>query len=236
MLVRLAKFISAAGICSRRKAEELIFQGFVVVDNQVVTSPAFKVLEEKNIVKINNKIIKTNLIPRIWLYYKPVGVITSHDDPQKRPTVFGLLHDRLPRVISIGRLDINSEGLLLLTNNSTIAHYMESPRNNIERVYLVRAFGARKIINLSNTEIRISDMQYKVKSISFIRSIRSNAWYKVVLSEGKNREIKKVFASFGLQVNRLIRISYGQYNLDSLKPGKYREGIIPYTINKIIYR
>jgi 23S rRNA pseudouridine2605 synthase len=137
--------------------------------------------------------------------------------------VFELLKHKLPRVISVGRLDLNSEGLLLLTNSSNIAHAMESPNNNIERVYLVRAYGDAKRLDFQSQSIVIEGITYSPKSIKFIRQVKSNSWFEVVLTEGKNREIRKIFEHFGLKVSRLLRTKYGKYELGSLKAGEYRE-------------
>lgn len=224
---RIAKFIAAAGVCSRRDAEKLIFDGKVKLDGKIVTDPALRVTLE-NIIEVNGKVIKSAEKDRLWLYYKPVGLITTHKDPQNRQTVFASLKDHLPRVISIGRLDLNSEGLLLLTNNGKIAREFELPENNIERIYKVRAYG--KASNLISAitkgvigQITIDGITYKPKTIKLISEGKTNSWFEVTLTEGKNQEIRKIFAHFSLEVNRLIRIKYGKYELGSLKPGEFKE-------------
>lgn len=219
--MRIAQFIAKAGICSRRKAEELIKDGQVRVNNQLIISPALNITEQDQ-VRVNDQLIKTIPKTRLWLYYKPVGLITTHHDPQNRPTIFQKL-TKLPRIISVGRLDINSQGLLLLTNNGQLAHYFEKPANNISRIYRVRAYGYGPAISLTEKILCIEGVNYRPNSIKLLSKKNGNSWYEVILTEGKNREIRRVFSHFGLEVNRLIRISYGKYQLGDLRPGEYRE-------------
>ncbi|MFK7973740.1 MAG: pseudouridine synthase [Rickettsiaceae bacterium] len=138
--MRIAKFIAGSGICSRREAEQLILQGLVSIDGKIIDTPAINITNI-NIIQVKGKTIHYIDKPRLWIYYKPVGLITTHNDPQGRPTVFAALAHKLPRVISVGRLDINSEGLLMLTNSGEVSKYFESPKNQIARTYKVRAFG-----------------------------------------------------------------------------------------------
>ena len=224
---RIAKFIAAAGACSRRHAEKMILQGRVKIDGKIITTPVITVTPE-NVVEVDGKIINLVEQTRLWVYYKPVGLITTHQDPQNRPTVFEALKPYLPRVISVGRLDLNSEGLLLLTNNGTLVKELESPRSNIARVYKVRAYG--KISSLityitqnKTRQLTIDNITYNPKSIRLISEGATNSWFEVILTEGKNREIRKVFEYFSLKVNRLIRIKYGKYELGKLKPGEFKE-------------
>ncbi|MFK7968563.1 MAG: pseudouridine synthase [Rickettsiaceae bacterium] len=224
---RIAKFIATAGVCSRRQAEKMIADGRVKLDGKIITTPAINVGSE-NIIEIDNKIIQTAITPRIWLYYKPVGLITTHNDPQNRPTIFDSLKNLLPRVISVGRLDLNSEGLLLLTNSGALAREFELPQNKLERVYKVRAHGT--ISNLINYiapkkchQITIDNVTYRPKKIKIISKGTTNSWFEVTLTEGKNREIRKIFEYFSLKVNRLIRVKYGKYELGSLTPGEFKE-------------
>lgn len=217
---RLAKIISNAGICSRREAEELIFSGKVKVDGLVVTTPS-RVVSDNNKIEVSGKLIQSQK-PRLWLYYKPVGLITTHKDPQERKTVFEALSG-LPRVISVGRLDLNSEGLLLLTNNGDLARSFELPSSNIERVYKVRVHGNPNQIRFLKFPLTINNVTYNPKSIKILKTVRSNSWFEVILAEGKNREIRKIFEHVGLKVNRLIRVKYGSFLLGNLKPGEYKE-------------
>ncbi|NRB10853.1 MAG: rRNA pseudouridine synthase [Rickettsiaceae bacterium] len=224
---RINKYIAAAGICSRRKAEELIIKGRVKIDGKVINTPAINISSD-NVVEVNDKVIKPLEKIRIWRYYKPVGLITTHHDPQGRETVFANLPD-MPKVISIGRLDMNSEGLLILTNNGEFARKMELPESKIERVYKVRAYGDTSYLlkfltkNKTVKKINIAGITYRPKMIKLIKQGRTNSWFEVVLCEGKNREIRKIFSHFNLTVNRLIRTKYGKWELDKLKPGECLE-------------
>ena len=220
--MRIAKFIASSGLCSRRQAEKLIEEGKVVVDGKLITSPALNI-DESNIIEVSGKKISQIPEAKLWIYYKPVGLITTHSDPQNRPTIFQALEKKLPRVISVGRLDINSEGLLLLTNNGELSRYFESPANKIERVYKVRVFGKARPIDLQGKNITIDGINYAPKSIKLTQKDEANSWYEVVLTEGKNREIRKIFEHFGFEVRRLIRTSFGKYSLGDMKEGECRE-------------
>lgn len=232
---RLAKTISNAGICSRRKAELLINSGAVKLNGNVITHCATN-CDKNSQIEVSGKLIDIINKPRLWIYYKPIGFITANSDPRGRKCIFDSLHD-LPRVISIGRLDLNSEGLLLLTNNGDFARKMELPINQFERVYKVRAYGGyEKLMSwyLKQTKgvksIIIKDTLYKINLIQLINIGKKNTWFKVVLKEGKNREIRKIFSHFNLQINRLIRIKYGKFQLGHLKPGEYEE-VLPFTVD-----
>jgi 23S rRNA pseudouridine2605 synthase len=218
---RIAKVISSAGVCSRREAERLIAQGLVKVDGIVIDSSAILV-DSGNVIEVQNRQIKQTLAPRLWIYYKPTGLLTTHSDPQGRETVFEHLGD-LPRVISVGRLDLNSEGLLLLTNNGELARFFELPVNKMERVYKVRAYGNTKELERAKFPVEIDRIIYNPKEIKLIKKGATNSWFEVVLEEGKNREIRKIFEYFGLSVSRLIRVKYGPFLLGELKEGEYLE-------------
>lgn len=221
IMQRLAKVISNAGLCSRRDAEVLIKNNQVKVDGVIVNSPAIKVSHISTI-EVSGRVITQEKLIRLWRYYKPVGLITTHKDTHGRATVFANLQG-LPRVISIGRLDLNSEGLLLLTNNGDLARQLELPDTKMERIYKVRAYGNPSILLKNYQNITIEQVRYYVKSIELVKSSNSNSWFEVVLTEGKNREIRRIFEYFGLQVNRLIRIQYGDFVLGNLQPNEYQE-------------
>lgn len=236
--MRIAKFIAAHGLCSRREAERWIENKRVEVNNNIITSPALNITDQ-DLVKIDGEIISSIPEPRLWVYYKPTGLVTTHKDTEGRATVFEQVHSLIKdasRVISVGRLDLNSEGILLLTNNGEVARFFERPENNIERIYKVRAFSRskqQKPLNFSNKQIVIDGINYKPKSIKLIKTNVENSndtakkgannWYEVILTEGKNREIRKIFEHFGFEVNRLIRTSYGQYKLGKMQPGEVKE-------------
>lgn len=223
---RLAKAMSDAGYCSRRDAEKIILASRVAVDGAIINTPAFNVTEQ-NKITIDGVALSDPDRPRIWLYHKPVGLVTTHKDPQNRPTVFDNLPKSLPRVISVGRLDLNSEGLLLLTNCGELARRLELPSNKFLRIYKVRVNGYvdMKSLSLATKGITVEGERFKMESIKLTKA-GNNSWLEVCLAEGKNREIRKIFAHFGLSVSRLIRIAYGPYSLGEIKPGEVLESAI----------
>ena len=221
---RIAKRIAAAGICSRRDAERLILSGRVSVNGKILETPAFLVGED-DVIKVDKKIISSKPVTRVWLYHKPTGLVTTARDPQGRPTVFGSLPADMPRVISVGRLDLNSEGLLLLTNDGEWARRMELPSSHLKRTYRVRVHGKIPVdlaeqLGKGRT---VSGVHYAPCKVKIEKGTGSNSWLEMTLEEGKNREIRKLMTSFGIQVARLIRISYGPYELGDLKKGEVRE-------------
>ncbi len=221
---RLAKAISTLGYCSRRDAEKLIASGRVKLNGEITTE-IVTFVEPCDVIEVDN--VKLLSLPtKIWSYYKPRGFITTHKDPQGRPTVFDNINIKnQSHIISVGRLDIESEGLLLLTNNGEIARKLELPSNNFERIYKVKAFGNFKQQDILELEkgAKIDSILYKPCKITHIKSNTKNHWFEVKIYEGKNREIRKLFEHIGMQVSRLIRISYYIYNLGDLKPGEVRE-------------
>ncbi len=224
---RLAKRIASAGVCSRREAEKLIEQGLVHVNNELVLSPALNV-SEQDVIMVQGQVIAEAPKPRLWGYYKPTGVLTTHKDPQGRATLFEELPAKLPRVISIGRLDLNSEGLILLTNDSRLARYAELPSTGWARCYKVRVFGEVNEQHLADLVhgITIDNVAYGRIEADLIRQQGRNAWLTVTLYEGKNREIRNIMRHLGLQVNRLIRLAYGPFQLQNDQPRGLWE--IPY--------
>lgn len=222
--MRIAKYIANSGVCSRRDAERKILDGSVRINDIIIDSPAVNVSDNDQ-VSVDGKIIELNA-PRLWLYYKPVGLITTHKDPQNRPTIFASLPKTMPRVISVGRLDFNSEGLLLLTNSGDLARSFENPANKITRCYKVKIFGHGDAIHIQNKKLVIDGVQYRpklIKRMDHAHQEKLTHWYLVELEEGKNREIRKIFDYYGYRVIKLIRTSFGQYNLGNLKPGEIRE-------------
>lgn len=234
--IRIAKYINTAGYCSRRKAEELIAQGRVQINKVTIDSPV-NFVGSSDVVTVDREIIKKLQDDvKLWAYYKPKGLVTTHDDPQNRPTIFSELPDFLPRVVSIGRLDINSEGLLLLTNSGHLSNKIAIPSNNYKRIYKVRARGMSEAAMLEfdklNKGLIIEGINTKPIKIEVITNKGYNNWFQLTLTEGKNREIRKLFEHLGLEVNRLIRTDFGPFNLDSaMKPGDVKE----LNINKLSF-
>lgn len=221
---RIAKLIARSGMCSRRQAEQWIEAGRVEVNGKKILSPALNVLASANIV-IDGKPLNPPDPPRIWRYNKPAGLVTTERDPQGRPTLFEKLPRDLPRVMSIGRLDINTEGLLLLTNDGDLKRYIELPDTGWQRRYRVRAYGVPKDSDLIALKkgVEIEGIKYRSIDIAVERQQGGNVWMTVSLREGKNREIKKVLEHIGLQVNRLIRLSFGPFQLGTLEAGAVEE-------------
>lgn len=217
--IRIAKYIAHAGICSRREAEELITEGRVKVNGQVIESPATLITDHS--VKVDDKLISTQKEIRLWLFHKPKGIITTSKDEKNRKTIFDLLPKNLPRMISVGRLDFNTEGLLLLTTNGDFARHLELPKNKLSRIYRARVFGKINHERLKKLErgITVGGVRYGSIKVTVDSEGDSNSWLTIALEEGKNREIRKVMEELGLQVNRLIRISYGPFELGTTKVG-----------------
>ncbi len=221
---RIAKVIAAAGICSRREAEKLIEEGVVKLDGVKVLSPAINVTEHQTITVKGKVITKPERI-RLWLYHKPRGLITTHKDPEGRPTVFDALPKELGRVISVGRLDLNSEGLLLLTNSGALARFLELPSTGWKRRYRVRYHGnldARAISRIENG-IEIEGVRYDPAEFTFEKGEGQNKWASMTLTEGKNREIRRIMEHFDCKVSRLVRMSYGPFHLGKIPRGELLE-------------
>ncbi len=221
--IRIAKLIAQSGHCSRREAEQLIIEGRVKVNGEVIESPATFITDQS--VKIDDKLINAKQPVRLWLFHKPEGIITTTKDPYNRKTVFDLLPKNLPRVITVGRLDYNTEGLLLLTTSGELARYMELPKNKWIRKYRARVFGKLNHERLKKLEkgITIDGVRYGSIKVEVDVEKDSNSWLRISLEEGKNREIRKVMEHLGLRVNRLIRTSYGPFILSDLKVCEVKE-------------
>ncbi len=221
---RIAKVIARAGLCSRREAERWICEGRVMVDGKVLRSPA-TLVTKANKINVDGQLLPEPEKSAVWRYHKPVGLLSTHSDPEGRPTLFDNLPTYLPRLISIGRLDLTSEGLLLLTNDGELARELELPTNSWLRRYRVRIYGRPDKKTLSDlvNGVTIDGICYKSIKAEFDRQQGANAWLTVSLIEGKNREIRHVMEYFGWNVNRLIRISYGPFQLGGLKKGHVDE-------------
>lgn len=224
MADRIAKVIARSGVCSRRDAETLVFQQRVTVNGEIVATPAYKVADN-DVILIDGEKIPVFEPTRVWLYHKPVGLLTTHKDEQNRATVFEHLPAGMPRVISVGRLDVNSEGLLLLTNNGELARRLELPQNAWSRRYKVRVHGRideQKLAKLAEG-VMVDGVQYGAVKVDIESRNGSNSWLMITLNEGKNREVRKLMKYVGLDVARLIRVSYGPFQLGKLKKGEVSE-------------
>ena len=221
---RIAKFLARAGVCSRRDAERLIADGRVKLNGRVLDTPAVKVTAQDK-VQVDGKPIAAAEPTRLWRYHKPAGLVTTHRDPAGRATVFENLPAALPRVVSVGRLDLNSEGLLLLTNDGELARRLELPANGWLRRYRARAFGrvTQEELDQLKGGITVDGVRYGPIEAKLERGQGANAWITVAISEGKNREVRRVLDALGLKVNRLIRTSYGPFQLGTLAPGEVDE-------------
>ena len=221
---RIAKRLARAGLCSRRDAERWITEGRVAVNGKTLDSPAC-VVRPGDVVQVDGKVIPEPEPARLWRYHKPSGLVTTARDEKGRTTVFERLPPDMPRVISIGRLDLTTEGLLLLTNDGELARFLELPATGWTRRYRVRVFGEVDEVRLAELEKgpTIEGVKYGPIEAVLDRIQGRNAWLTVSLKEGKNREIRKVMEALGLQVNRLIRVAYGPFQLGKLEEGAVEE-------------
>jgi len=221
---RIAKFLARAGVCSRRDAERLIADGRVKLNGKVLDTPAIKVTAADKVL-VDGRPVGAPEPTRLWRYHKPTGLVTTHNDPAGRATVFQHLPPDLPRVISVGRLDLTSEGLLLLTNDGELARRLELPSNGWVRRYRARAFGrvTQEELDRLKDGITVDGVRYGSIDAKLERGGASNAWITVSITEGKNREVRRVLDALGLKVNRLIRTSYGPFQLGALEIGAVDE-------------
>ena len=221
---RIAKVMARAGLASRREAEAWIAAGRVSVNGAVISSPALNVTA-KDRIAVDGQPLPRRERTRLFLYHKPRGLVTTHIDPQGRPTIFGALPKNLPRLISVGRLDMNTEGLLLLTNDGGLARVLELPATAWLRSYRVRALGrvTQEALDRLRNGITIEGIRYGAIEATLDREQGANIWLTFAIREGKNREVRKVLESLGLKVNRLIRVSYGPFELGALDDGAVKE-------------
>lgn len=221
---RIAKRLARAGLCSRRDAERWIAEGRVVVNGRLLDGPAVVVVPEDQIV-VDGKPLPEPERARLWRYHKPAGLMTTHKDPEGRPTVFDHLPAEMPRVISVGRLDYSSEGLMLLTNDGELARKMELPTTGWVRRYRVRVHGEVDPTRLVALErgVTVDGIAYGPIKALLDRQQGSNAWLTVSIREGKNREIRRVMEHLGWSVTRLIRVAYGPFQLGTLAEGTVEE-------------
>lgn len=221
---RIAKHLARLGVGSRREVEGWIFEGRVCIDDECLQTPATRVRDGQKIT-LDGVVVKAKREPaRLWRYHKPRGLLTSTRDPLGRPTVFQSLPAELPRVISVGRLDMESEGLLLLTNDGDLARELELPASGWQRQYRVQARGelTRHALNRLNQGMILEGIRYRCRA-RIEKRMEDGIWLAVTLHEGKNRQIRRMLQHFGLEVMRLIRISHGPFRLALMQAGEVRE-------------
>jgi 23S rRNA pseudouridine2605 synthase len=221
---RIAKILARAGIASRREAERIVAERRVTVNGQTIDSPALNVTPADKIAVDGQPLAEPDR-PRLWLYHKPTGLVTTARDEKGRETVFDKLPAEMPRVMPVGRLDLNSEGLLLLTNDGEIKRRLELPSTGWLRKYRVRVKGTPDDAALQplRAGIAVEGERFQPMEVTVDRQQGANAWLTIGLREGKNREIRRALAEIGLTVNRLIRVGYGPFRLGDLKPGETEE-------------
>ncbi|MAU56205.1 MAG: pseudouridine synthase [Dehalococcoidia bacterium] len=225
--MRLSKFISTSGYASRREADVLIQKGTVIVNNSICTDFSTEVTNEDEVIVENTLLTLSS--PRLWMINKPKGFLCTSKDPMGRKTIYELIPDRIPRVISVGRLDLNSEGLLLLTNNGELSRFFELPKNKVERCYLVEILGSlnSKKISLLEKGLNVGGLNYGPIKVKVRKKTKQKFTLELKLQEGKNREIRNIASYFDWKVIRLKRTKYGDYTLGNLKERELVEVKIP---------
>lgn len=222
---RIAKYLARCGVASRREIESLISEGAVAVNGRKLDTPAFKVTGRERIT-VNGELVKRPERTRLWRYHKPAGLVTTNSDPEGRATVFQELPKSLPRTVTIGRLDLTTEGLLLLTNDGELARKLELPDTGLTRTYRARAHGrvTPEALKALKDGVTTDDGEtYGSITAELERELGANSWLRVSLQEGRKREVRRALEAVGLMVNRLIRVSYGPFELGRLQPGAVEE-------------
>ena len=225
--MRLSKFLAHSGYCSRREAEQFIQKNKVIINGNTCNDFSYQVKKDDEVF-IGKTQIKEQRKIELYALNKPRGYITSKKDELDRKTVYDLLPLDKKNLLTIGRLDFNTEGLLLFTNNGEHKRYFELPKNKITRTYEVKVYGNINISDIEKIEagITINGIKHQVKQITLIKKLKTNNWLRIKLVEGKNREIRKIFESLGFVVNRIIRTHYGSYSLNKMKTGEFKKIII----------
>jgi 23S rRNA pseudouridine2605 synthase len=221
---RIAKLLARAGIASRREIERMIAEGRIALNGEKLTTPA-TLLESLDGVTVDGKPVRPAAATRLFRFYKPPATLTAERDPKHRPTIYDRLPPGLPRLVPVGRLDFMTEGLLLLTNDGELKRQLELPRTGVVRTYRARAYGQITQAQLESLAegITVDGVHYGPINANLERRTGSNCWVEMSLTEGKNREVRRVLAHLGLQVSRLIRTAYGPLTLEGLEPGAVDE-------------
>jgi 23S rRNA pseudouridine2605 synthase len=221
---RIAKLLARAGIASRRDVERMIADGRVALNGEALTTPA-TLLESLTGVTVDGKPVRPPAATRLWRFYKPPSCLTAAHDPKGRPTIYDRLPSGLPRVVPVGRLDFMTEGLLLLTNDGELKRQLELPSTGVVRRYRARAFGeiSQAELEALSEGVEIEGVRYGSIDANLERRTGRNCWIELALTEGKNREVRRVLAFLGLQVSRLIRTSYGPFTIEDLEAGQVGE-------------
>lgn len=221
---RIAKLLARAGVASRRDVERMIAEGRIALNGEKLTTPA-TLLETLTGVTVDGKPVRPPAAARLWRFYKPPSCLTAAHDPKGRPTIYDRLPAGLPRVMPVGRLDFMTEGLLLLTNDGELKRQLELPKTGVIRRYRARAFGdvSQEQLEELAEGVEIEGVRYGSIDANLERRTGRNCWIEMALTEGKNREVRRVLAHLGLQVSRLIRVSYGPFTVEGLEPGQIGE-------------
>ena len=222
--IRISRCLAKAGLASRREAEKLILHGRVTLNGEIVVEP-WRNCTKKDVLKLDGIVVSQAISTTLYQLYKPRGYLSTSKDSLGRKTIFDLIDSKLEHLMIIGRLDYNSEGLMILTNNGELKRYLELPKNKFERVYRVKIKGRITSSNLTKIKrgVSLEGINYKPIDARVLKSNNSYSWIEMVLTEGKNREIRKILASFNLTVVRLIRNSFGPFNLDNLQAGESKK-------------
>jgi 23S rRNA pseudouridine2605 synthase len=221
---RIAKLLARAGVASRREIERMIAEGRIALNGEKLTTPA-TLLSDLSGVTVDGKPVRAASAARLFRFYKPQATLTAAHDPKGRPTIYDRMPRGLPRLIPVGRLDFMTEGLLLLTNDGALKRQLELPKTGVVRTYRARAYGRVTQAELEQLAegVSIEGMRYGSINANLERRTGSNCWIELSLTEGKNREVRRVLAHLGLQVSRLIRTAYGPFTADGLDPGGIAE-------------
>ena len=222
--IRISRYLAKAGLASRREAEKLILDRRVTLNGDTVIEP-WRNCTNKDVLKLDGIIVRQSISTALYQLHKPVGYLSTSKDAMGRKTIFDLIDSKLDHLMIIGRLDYNSEGLIILTNNGELKRYLELPKNRIERVYKVKIKGHLTSSNLTSIKkgLSLEGLNYRPIAARVLERNSSHSWIEMVLTEGKNREIRKILASFNLTVVRLIRHRFGPFKLGNLQTGKSKK-------------